>query len=543
MNTRHIAWLTGALAALAVTACDDGPRSPDVAQRLVEIQVCGAPNDDRADCPQTQCTTANALRPAGLTQQFCAVGIFEQIVGGDVSIPRTGRDMTDEVQWISSNVNVGEIDPVTGLASALRQGSTRVIAMREGVSGETQFQVTDADLLSLSIDPPVVARTAPNVITKFTCDGQFTGPAFGGSANPTVGDLTGELEWQSQQPLVATVGNNPLPGVLTSKGIMTAVAPGNTTISCAGENNDEETIRDFAPVRVCEATLRTSPPGLQLTANGQPIVGDDPLTITPGGEVELGLLGTFVNNDSNCGPINSTFTINLTESAVWDASEDGEVVSVGNAITPNFTLSKASLATVPKGRVNYVAPGVAEVSAEFEGASEAVTFIAIDATVESLTISGNQFLFAPGVYPYTAEATIRPLDDADRERLPATCNPANEDESRFLCDVTNSPGIIWTTTLANSLPAAGVAEIFNNDGQLVVAADAAPQQVTVRANFLGAQASKPALIVPATLTSIEVNPGLVCLSSGLLDVSATQRQLQLDLLYEIQLQGEEEPRV
>lgn len=533
MKNTRFSWLAGAFAALSLAACDEGVRSPDYLPVLDTIEVCAAPGNDLEQCPSSGCSTANAVVPAGRSQQFCAVGFYAGLNTEDAQLPRTARNITGEVLWESSLVNFASIDPETGLAQTQTEGTTLITASTNGVTGAAQLRVTDPDLESLSISPGLVAQTVVGAVTPFTCTAQYSNDACVGSSS-VLCDVTDTTDWSSLRPSVAVVGNNPEPGLQASKGVMTAVTPGTTAISCTGQNlAGDDVVAIAQPVNVCEATLLAQPNGLRFTRAGVPIDSADPLLILPGQSIPLGLLGTYINNDPNCGTVGAQFTVDLTESANWVADQDGTIVAVGNRFRNN------------KGQVTYVSPGLAEVSATFQGATVSIPFIAVDASVRALTISGPQYLFAPGNYPYQAQALYRLAEGSSTASLPEDCEAdAADSQNQFLCDVTTSRNIVWSTVLADGTSGAGIAEIFNNDGQLIVAADAPPQVVTIAANYLGQSGAVSALIVPAKLTDIQIKPGLSCLSSGtlgLLDISPRSRQLDLDLIYDVTLPTQDEP--
>lgn len=532
MRIARISLLASFGSALFLLGCDEGARSPDLQPRLDRIEVCAMPSS--GVCPSAGCPTANAVVPAGRTQAFCAVGFFEGVDTADVTIPRSSRDITESVQWESSVTQVAVIEEDTGIADAQTEGTTIISAARDGISGNTLLQVVAPDLERITIAPPLVGATVPNAITIFSCTGEYSNDSCPGS-NPNLCDLTNDAEWQSLRPGVARVGNNPVPGSLESKGVMLAVAPGTTAITCSAPDQEGNILSATAsPVRVCDADLLPAPDGLQLTLNGTVLDTSVPLRIVSGQTRNLGLRGNFINQDEDCGPIGAPFSLNLTDSANW-VSDRPEVVTVGNRFRQD------------KGRVTYAGPGLAEVFATFSGSTVGVQFIAVDANVLELRINGPEFLFAPGEYNYQAEV-LYDLADAQQADALATipgCEPAAEDsQNQVLCDVTTAVDILWTSELANGDSAAGVAEFANNDGRLAVAADAAPQIITIRADFRGTEGSKQALIVPATLVDVQVNPGLVCLDSGTLGidlVSGPSRRLRLDLLYDIILPGQEAP--
>lgn len=548
MRSHRMLGLVSLAAALFLGGCDEGVRSPDFQRQLDRIEVCAQPQN--GVCPTSGCPTANAIVASGLTQQFCAVGFFTGVSNDDVVVDRISRDITGEVSWESSITAVATIDATTGLAQAIATGPvTTISASADGVVGSTSLQVTQAGLtgpglVDLFIEPPLLNPTVPGVVTPFRCTAQFTDDSCLG-ANPVVCDVTNNLEWDSSLPLVGTVGNTAQARLdQDAKGVFTAVSAGVTNVSCTAPESDSDNNSESARVTVCDAQLLNEPQGLRLQVGEVTVPDDQPLTLFPDQRLSLSLIGTFRNDDPNCD-VGPTFELDLTQSAQWE-SQRADIVAVGNTVFLN------------KGQITYVSPGLTEVNASFGGQTASVDVIATDARVRELRIDGPRFLFAPGSYDYTATALFELAAGETSEALPPNCEAETQEpaegegepvvsETRFLCDVTQSPDIIWRTRLASGLDGAGVADIPNNNGVLGVRADAEPQGLTVVANYRGSTANADAIIVPADLVDLRVNPGLACISSGTLglgDVLGSARQVQMDadLIFEVQLPGADAPQ-
>lgn len=546
MRSHRMLGLASLAAALFLGGCDESVRSPDFQPELDRIEVCAQPQN--GVCPTFGCPTSNAVVASGLTQQFCAVGFFTGVNNDDVVIDRTSRDITNDVLWESSVTAVATIDAATGLAEAIATGPTTTIsASADGVIGSTLLQVTQAGLrgpglVDLFIEPPLLNPTVPGVVTPFRCTAQFTDDSCLGS-NPVVCDVTNDLEWDSSQPVVGTVGNTAQARIdANAKGVFTAVSAGVTNVSCTAPESDSENNVETARVTVCDAQLLSEPQGLRLQIGDVVVPADQPLTLLREQRLNLSLIGSFRNDDPNCGDVGANFELDLTQSAQWQ-SQRADVVAVGNTVFLN------------KGEIRYVSPGLATVNASFGGQTASVDVIAVDARVLELRVDGPQFLFAPGTYDYTATALFELAAGETADSLPPNCEAETQEpaegegdpivsETRFLCDVSQSPDIIWRTQLESGADGAGVADIPNNNGVLGVRADAQPQGLTIAANFRGAAASADAIIVPADLVDVRVNPGLACISSGTLGLgefigSARQVQMDADLIFEVQLPGAE----
>ena len=144
-------------------------------------------------------------RPAGLTQQFTAAGLFSD---------GTSAELTSGITWSSNNASV-TIGASTGLATAVSVGSATITASNGSVSSSATFTVTAPVLSTLALAPSS-ASIALGGTQQFTLSGTLSNS---GAAQPA--DLAGTV-WSSDNGNVATVN---------SSGLVTGVAAGTATIS------------------------------------------------------------------------------------------------------------------------------------------------------------------------------------------------------------------------------------------------------------------------------------------------------------------------
>ena len=179
-------------------------------------------------------TPAAVSVEAGLTAQLSAT------VRDASGTPLTGRVCT----WASNNTVVAGVNPTSGLVSGFNPGSASVTATCEGVSGAASVTVTPAPVATISLSP-----------SSFTLT---TGQAQ--QVTPTLRDARGaqlsgrEVSWSSSNTAAATV---------SASGVVTAVAPGTTTIVATSEG-----VQASASVTVtipAVATVTVSPSSVNLT--------------------------------------------------------------------------------------------------------------------------------------------------------------------------------------------------------------------------------------------------------------------------------------
>jgi uncharacterized protein YjdB len=143
----------------------------------------------------------------GASQQFTATGQFSD---------GNSRVLTTSLTWSTSDASVAAISN-TGLANGLVAGVVTITAKSGTISGTATLNVTGAgaNLTSISVVP--AASSIPVHTTQ-----QFS--ATGSYADGSSSDLTALVTWKSGSTAVATVDIN---------GIVTAVAPGTSTISAS----------------------------------------------------------------------------------------------------------------------------------------------------------------------------------------------------------------------------------------------------------------------------------------------------------------------
>lgn len=124
-----------------------------------------------------------------------------QLKVGDIATIDAGN--ATNVEWTSSNTEVAEV--YYGAVTAKAIGKAEITARSDNVSAMANVFVTGTDGASLRISPPVVTLR-PTETFDFSYGNTFDLP----------------LTWTSADPTIATIDQN---------GHLTAVAPGNTTIT------------------------------------------------------------------------------------------------------------------------------------------------------------------------------------------------------------------------------------------------------------------------------------------------------------------------
>lgn len=318
--------------------------------------------------------------PAGLSLRLSATGVFSD---------GSTQDLTDFVSWSSADamrVSVSNSPGSQGLASALLVGTTTISATALGVTGSANFTVTSALLSSLSLTP-ATATLPRGTSLGWVATGTFT--------DGSTQDLTTQVTWSSSDPTVAVVSN-----ALGTRGVATALATGNTTVS---------------------ASLTGTSASANLTVSPAALVSIDVTPVNPSMPLGLGVsltaMGTYTDGT----------TQDLTNSATWTAANTG-IATVSNSSGSN-------------GLVSSVAVGTTTLTASLGGkaGSTQVSVTVAQLVAVGVTPSGpviplglTQQLTATGVYTdgstqdltalaswLSSDAAVAPVSNSPRGRVSA----------------------------------------------------------------------------------------------------------------------------
>jgi hypothetical protein len=94
--------------------------------------------------------SAWARLTAGLSLQYAATGVYSD---GSES------DLSSSVTWASGSPAVASIDG-NGLATGLLAGASEIAASEDGVTGFTRLTVTEAEVVTVGVFPPVEKKRA-----------------------------------------------------------------------------------------------------------------------------------------------------------------------------------------------------------------------------------------------------------------------------------------------------------------------------------------------------------------------------------------------
>jgi hypothetical protein len=232
-------------------------------------------------------TPAHSSKALGLTQQFTATGTYTDA---------TTQDISSSVTWSSSSTATATISNAAGtngLATTVATGSTTITATHSGsgVSANTSFTVSAAELVSLAITPANSSK-ALGLTQQFTATGTYT--------NGTTQDLTTTVTWSSSSTATATISN-----AAGTKGLATTIATGSTTITATHSGSGVSANTSFTVSAAELVSLAITP------ANP---------TLILGSTQQFTATGTYTDGSNE----------NVTSSVTWSSSITG-VATISNA--------------------------------------------------------------------------------------------------------------------------------------------------------------------------------------------------------------------
>ena len=270
-----------------VTAVSDGVvATSDLTVALAGSSSTGGSNPTIAVTPSSATETFT-----GETTQFIATG--------NLTGTGSAQNLTTQVQWISSNVQVATIN-ASGLATAVGGGTTTIIAQSGGINATATLTVATnvaASTPTLALIPSAGATaTFGGETTQFIALGNLSG----GIATQ---NLTNNVTWSSSDTSVATIDQT---------GLATAVAanqgsPVATTITAIGTTSTGSLIAATTTLTVLPAGGIVTLPTLAIYEAGS---GTGTVTSSPG----VVLCGSSAAGASCTGSfqLNSTVTLTAT---------------------------------------------------------------------------------------------------------------------------------------------------------------------------------------------------------------------------------------
>ncbi|HKI96185.1 MAG TPA: Ig-like domain-containing protein, partial [Gemmatimonadales bacterium] len=331
-----------------------GSASLTVAQRVASVTVSPA---------------SAALHALGDTAAFTAS-----------VVDANGHPVTDTVvTWSSSAPNVASVDPTTGVATAVGNGTAQIVATAGGTSGSAALTVLQT-ITSITVTPDTVTLTALDAVEHFTATAR--------DANDSLVSIATFL-WSSGTPSVATID--------PSTGIATAVGDGKTTITAAvGGVSGSATLT----VHQVVTSIAVSPSSATIAALG----GTQQFTavaLDGGGQPVPGVTFAWTSADPGIATVGSTSGVatavanGLTTITATGGGASGSATLTVAQRVASVTVSPATAASHALGdTTTFVASGVDAnghpvPDAVFTWSSSAPAVASVDPATGTATAVGN----------------------------------------------------------------------------------------------------------------------------------------------------------
>ncbi len=334
-----------------VTIWDDGAQLYS-GQRDVQVRD-GVIGDAAADLPVAYVGPAIVA-----TVTVSPQTVMLEALGATSTLAAEARDrhgvvVTTPFAWSSGDNAVAAVDPATGVVTAVRNGTTTVVAAVGAKQGSATIIVAQR-VASIAITPATTTLTALGATQALTA----------AVTDPNGHDVAGAtVTWSSSDPAVASVD--------PATGVVTAVAGGAATITASSgavESTAHVTVNPVANV----ASVVVSPSSATLTAVGATrqftAVASD-----AGGNVLAGVQFTWARAAADVATIDPVTGLAraIGHGATTVTATAGSVVGSAT-LTVNLTASIASIAVSPESATLTAVGATQQFAAEARDANGAV---------------------------------------------------------------------------------------------------------------------------------------------------------------------------
>ena len=267
----------------------------------------------------TVTVTAAAVASVNVTPPTASITVGQTTTLTAQPLDANGNALTGRaVAWASSNAGVATVSDA-GVVTGVAPGDATITATSEGKSGTATVTVTPIPVASVTVDPATVSLTTGGTQ-------QITATPRDAQGNPLADRA---VTWESQNTAVATV---------SPAGLITAVAPGNTTVTATSEGKvGTVTVTVTAPA---VGSISVSPGSATVF-----VAATTPLTATVRDVNNLVIQGTTVLWSSD-----QPETASVSQSGVVTGLAPGAVTitasSGGKAGTAAITVQLAPVAKV-----------------------------------------------------------------------------------------------------------------------------------------------------------------------------------------------------
>jgi uncharacterized protein YjdB len=456
-------------------------------------------------------TPANPSFALGTTQALVATGTYSD---GSTLV------LTTSASWVTTDATIATVTN-QGIASSVALGSTTVTATSGTISGSTTLTISPAVLVSIAVTPAI--PTIPLGTTlQFTATGTYT--------NNSTQNITDTVQWSSDTPAVATIGNAaPTQGLASSTGEGTANITA-TTGSISGSTTLTVTAATLVSIAVTPAApsiaLGTTQ---QFTATG---------TFTDGSTQNLTSTATWSSDTVSTATISNTpSTVGLAQS-VGAGSANVTATSGTVSASTQLTVTTAALvsiaitpptATIPQGSTQqFTATGTftdgttQTLTQSGQWSSSVATVATISNTsstaglASTLATGTTTIGISSGTISATATLIVNPAALVSIAINPQTPTIALGTTQQFTATGTYTDGSMQdlTTVATWTSSSAPVAIISNLVGSYGLATSSGQGTATITAASNSISSSTTLTVSGPSLVSIAITPATISIALG-----------------------------
>lgn len=313
-------------------------------------------------------TAAVASAPVGGVSQFTATAVYSNNTTGDV---------TPSAVWQSDNA-AASVGP-SGLVSALSSGTANISATYLGKTGSHAFVVLGPTPQSLTVSrltsDPLPAGLTSQLRAVVTL------------SDSTNSDVTSSASWQSSAPNIATI---------SSTGLVTAVAPGMTTLTATYRGLQATYDLVVAAEVLNSITLSTSdvaiPNGrsITLTATGNYTTGARDITssatFSAGPSGLFTIAGNVATAAVSSGAFPRTASLTASSGAVTSAPVS---VAITDAVLQAIAISSSATHVILGQTLPFTATGTYSAGPPVD-ITQSVTWTSGNTAAATVTNTGNR---------------------------------------------------------------------------------------------------------------------------------------------------------
>lgn len=431
-----------------------------------------------------------------------AIGQSQQLSANAIYSDNSQRDVTSLVTWSSGDTSVADVS-ATGLALAKKQGTAKINAKLETVTGTADLTVTPAVLTQVDVTPDL-ASIPTGADVQLVATGTFS--------DQSTQDLV-NAQWTSADNGVATV---------TENGLVKGVTSGTVIITAQVGSLTDTTVVTVTPATLVSIEVEPAEPSMakgtsrQFTAIG---------TFTDGSTQDITPAVTWMSEKPTVATIDAAgFVKTLVEGTTVISATSGDktgtaTLAVTSAVVASITITPADSTTGIGGTQQFTATGVFT-DASTQDLTTQVTWISSDAGVAVINSTGLANAVGKGPATITAVfgdvsgSTLFTIINATLQEITVTpANPVMAPHTKLRFTATGRFSDGSTKVLVGVSWNSSKPKFASINGSGLLRSKRVGTTV-VRASLNGKSGSTTVTITGSAITSVIVTPAAASIAVG-----------------------------